>query len=104
MSKQHVLDFFQACAADEALLQHFNQKSLPELLLHARSRGFEFTQEDLTSVIGTMEVKIIMERRGEEINAYSTLWPQMWGKPRFQYVIEDLYSTFAKDELLQLAA
>ncbi len=99
MPKQNVLSFFQACADDHSLLQKFNPKSLPELMLHARSMGFDFTQDDLTSVIGAMEVYIIMERMGEEIDASSSLWPRMWGKPRFQYVIDELYRSFSQDEL-----
>ena len=101
MSKQHVLDFFQACADDNDLLQRYNSRSLPELLLHARNTGFDISQSDLTDVIGAMEVVTIMERRGEQIDANSSLWPQMWGKPRFQYVIDDLYRTFSEEELLQ---
>ena len=103
MSKQQVLNFFQACAEDSTLLQRFNSRSLPELLLHVRTMGYDFTQEDLTDVIGAMEVNLVMERMGEEINAYSSLWPKMWGKPRLQYVVDDLYRSFSKDELQQFS-
>lgn len=98
MSKQGVLNFFQACAEDERLLRQFNRKSLPELLLHARSRGFEFTREELASVIGAMEVHAITKRLREEINASSSLWPRMWGKPRLQYVIDALYQPLSEEE------
>lgn len=104
MSKQSVLDFFQACANDEAMLQRYSAKSLPELLLHARNGGYDINQSDLTDVIGAMEVDVIMVRRGEEIDANSSLWPQMWGKPRLHYVIDDLYRTYSTDELQQFLA
>ena len=103
MAKQNVLNFLQACANDAEMVQHFNGKSLPELLLHARSLGFDFTQSDLTDVIGAMEIHVIVVRMGEEINAYSSLWRRMWGKPRFQYVIDELYRTFSETELAKLA-
>jgi hypothetical protein len=103
MSKQNVLNFFQACADDEDLLQRFNRMSLPELLLHARSMGHDFMSQDLASVIGAMEVYAIMERAGEEINASSSLWPKMWGRPRLQYVIDELYRSFAAGELAAFA-
>jgi Nif11 domain len=101
--KQNVLNFFQACADDENVLQRFNRKSLPELMLHARSMGFDFTQDDLTSVIGAMEVYVITERMGEEINASSSLWAKMWGKPHMQYVIDELYRSFSEDERARFA-
>lgn len=103
MSKKNVIQFFNICANNERVLQKFNRKSLPELLFHARSMGFNFSQEELQGVIGPMEVQVIMGHDGEEINANSSLWPRMWGKPRFQYVIDDLYRTLSEDELAKIA-
>ncbi|RKH41375.1 Nif11-like leader peptide family natural product precursor [Corallococcus sicarius] len=104
MSRQGVLKFFQACVEDEGLLRRFNPKSLPELLLHARSSGFEFTRDELANVIGVMEAHTITERLHEEVNASSSLWPRMWGKPRLQYVIDELYLPFSEAERARFSA
>ena len=65
--------------------------------------GFRFTAGELTGVIGAMEVFTIMQKMGEEINAYSSLWPKMWGKPRLQYVVDELYTALSRQELAQFA-
>ena len=102
MSKQSVLDFFEACANDPDVMAHFTPLSASELILHARSAGYEFAVADIAEVIGAMEVHMIMERAGEAINASSSLWVKMWGKPRLQYVVDELYRTFSREELQQL--
>jgi hypothetical protein len=103
MSKQQVLDFFAACAADEAMLERYSTKQLPSLLLHVRLAGYDISQKDLTDVIGAMEVDVIMQRMGEQIDGNSSLWRQMWGRPRLRYVIDGLYRTYGEDELAQFA-
>lgn len=101
MSKQSVLDFFHACASDDVLLERYSSKPLPSLLLHARMDGYEISQEDLTDVIGAMEVDVIMQRLGEQIDGNSSLWRQMWGRRRLRYVVDALYRTYGEDELAQ---
>ena len=101
MPKENVINFLRACTNDTALLEKFERKNLPEVLLHAKSMGYRFTSEELSAVIGDMETKIITENMGEEINAYSSLWPKMWGKYRLQYVVEELFNTFSESELEQ---
>lgn len=101
MSKENVINFLRDCSRNNALLKKFNQKNLPEILLHAKSKGYNFTSEELTAVIGGMEIQIITERMGEEIDAYSSLWPKMWGKYRLQYVVEKLFDTFSESEIKQ---
>ncbi|MGF1574702.1 MAG: hypothetical protein ACFCU9_01960 [Cyanophyceae cyanobacterium] len=102
MSKPSVLALLHACAEDPSVLDHYSSLSLPELLLHARSAGYGFTREELSGVIGSMEVQVIMQRDGEDINAFSSLWRKMWGKRRLHYIVDDLYRTFSQDELDQL--
>ena len=104
MSKSNVLVFFKACSDDPELMGRYNSLSLLELVLHAKSAGYKFSSEELTSLVGSMEVHMIMQKMGEEINAYSSLWPMMWGKPRLQYVVDDLYSALSAEELTELAA
>ncbi|QHG20424.1 Nif11-like leader peptide family natural product precursor [Nostoc sp. ATCC 53789] len=101
MSKENVINFLRACTNDTALLEKFEQKNLPEVILHAKSLGYGFSSEELSAVIGSMEAQIITEKMGEEINAYSSLWQRMWGKYRLQYVVEELFRTFSNMELKQ---
>ena len=101
MSKENVINLFKACGKNPNLLEKFNQKNLPEVLLHAKSLGYNFTSDELTALLGSMETYIITNRMGEEINAYSSLWPKMWGKYRFQYVLEELINTFSEQEIEQ---
>ncbi len=101
MSKENVINFFGACSNDTALLDKFERKNLPEVLLHAKSIGYSFSSEELATVIGGMEAQIITQKMGEEINAYSSLWPRMWGKSRLQYIVRDLLPNFSDAELKQ---
>jgi predicted ribosomally synthesized peptide with nif11-like leader len=102
MSKENAINFLRACANNTALLEKLEQKDLPEVLLHAKSLGYSFTSEELAAVIGSMEIQIIIEKMGEEIDANSSLWRRMWGKFRLRYVVEELLSTFSDAELTQL--
>ena len=104
MSKTNVLAFFKDCTDNPDLIERFNDMSLLELVLHAKSTGYMFSSDDLTSLVGAMEVHMIMQKMGEEIDAYSSLWPMMWGKPRLQYVVDDLYNALSAEELTQLIA
>jgi hypothetical protein len=102
MSQENVIKFLRACSKDSALLEQFNHRNLPELLLHAKSMGYDFTIDELPAVVGAMEIHIIQNVMGEEVNANSSLWPRMWGKYRFQYVVEDIFNTLSEQELNQL--
>ncbi|MGL5925979.1 hypothetical protein [Chroococcidiopsis sp.] len=101
MSKESVIDFFRVCYRDTTLFAKFEQKNLPEVILHAKSLGYSFNGEELAEVIGGMEAQIITERMGEAIDANSSLWRRMWGKSRLQYVVEELFQTFSEAELKQ---
>jgi len=98
MSKSVVLDFLEDCSSKPDLLSRLNDRNLSELLFHAKALGFGFSAEDLTAVAGMMEWHIITEIQKEELNAYSSLWPRMWGKPRLQYVIDELFLKLKKEE------
>ena len=102
MSKIEVLDFFDFCASKLEIISRLNDRNLPELIFHAKVMGFNFSTEELTSVVGIMEWHIITKLMGEELNAYSSLWPRMWGKPRLQYVIDELYSRLSKDKWIDM--
>ena len=101
MSKENVINFFKVCTDDTILLEKFEQKNLPEILLHAKSLGYSFSSKELATIIGGMEVHIITQKMGEEINAYSSLWPRMWGKSRLEYIVQELLPNFSEAELKQ---
>ena len=104
MSKQNVIDFLRAVSLDSGLQEKFSVKNLAELLFHAKNLGYEFTREDLASVVGGMEETIILKKMKEKtVGSSSNLWPRMWGKYHFQYVIEDVLSYFSDQELEELA-
>jgi molybdopterin-guanine dinucleotide biosynthesis protein len=102
MSKENVINFFRDCSNDSALLEKFEQKNLPEILLHTKSLGYSFSSEEIATVIGDMEAQVITQKMGEEIDAYSSLWRKMWGKSRLQYVVKELLLHFSEAELKQL--
>lgn len=102
MSKKTVINFYKFCSKNPKMIERFNNKSLPELILHARIMGYDFTQEELASTLGAMEVYIITKQMGEQIDAYSSLWPKMWGKYRFEYVINELFKSLSDEELLEI--
>ena len=101
MSKENVINFLHLCSENAEIVEKFYQKNLPEIILHAKSIGYSFSSEELAEIIGAMEAYIIMNRMGEEINANSSLWPKMWGKYRFQYILEELFNSFTEQELKQ---
>ncbi|MDJ0693713.1 Nif11-like leader peptide family natural product precursor [Mastigocoleus sp. MO_188.B34] len=103
MSKQNVIDFFRAISVNSKLQEKFNARNLAELIFHANNLGYEFTREDLASVIGRIEETVILKKIKEKtIGSRSKLWPKMWGKYHFQYVIEVLMSYFSEEELKEL--
>lgn len=102
MSKIKVLDFLDFCASKSEINSRINDRNLPELIFHAKVMGYNFSAEELTSVVGTMEWHIITKLMSEELNAYSSLWPRMWGKPRLQYVIDELYARLSKDKWIDM--
>ena len=98
MSKENIFTFFEACAQDDTLLTKMEHFSLPELLFHVRNHGYYIVQQDLVDLIGAMEAHIIMEREGEQIDAFSSLWPRMYGQTRLRYVVTELYQTLSAEE------
>lgn len=102
--KPGAVDFLLACAADPRLAEGFNARSLPELLFHARTLGYSFSGRELAAVVGALERHLITERMGQKLDARSGLWVRMWGKPRFQYVVEELVKSFSAAEVRALAS
>ncbi|MCC5644492.1 Nif11-like leader peptide family natural product precursor [Nostoc sp. CHAB 5824] len=101
MSKQDVVNLFKAASQNSDLLQKFNVRSLEELLFHAKNIGYNFSREELADVIGGMEATLILQKMGEKIDGRSSLWPKMWAKYHFHYIIEDVFLKFSEQELKQ---
>jgi hypothetical protein len=91
MSKIGVLNFLEFCSLNEKSLYRLSDRNLSELIFHAKALNFHFTVEEITAVLGSMEWHVITVIDKEELNAYSSLWPRMWGKSRLHYVIEELF-------------
>jgi len=102
MTKLTVLNFLDYCASHEKTMERLFDRNLPELIFHAKSLNFPFTVEDLTAVVGSMEWHVITVLHQEELNAYSSLWPKMWGKPRLQYVIDELFLPLGKEKWMRI--
>ncbi len=104
MSRTSVVSFLRACANDKSLLESFNPRNLPELLFHAKAKGYSFSTGDLAAVVGGMEAHVITEKLKEEINGSSQLWPRMWGKPHLQYVVDALIGSLSEQEIDKVVA
>ncbi|ACK73066.1 hypothetical protein PCC7424_4706 [Gloeothece citriformis PCC 7424] len=102
MSQKSVIDFYKTCSQNPHLIENLKQKNFPELILMTRMMGYDFTGEELAATVGAMEVYTITQKMGEAIDAYSSLWPKMWGKSRLEYIINELFNNLSNEELLQL--
>lgn len=102
MAKLAVLDFLAFCSSNTEISERLIDRNLSELIFHAKALNFHFTVEELTAVLGSMEWHVITVINQEELNAYSSLWPKMWGKSRLQYVIDELFLSLGKEKWVQL--
>ena len=101
MSKENVINLFKAANQSPDLMAKFNVRSLEELLFHAKNLGYDFSREKLASVVGGLEATFIMQKLNEQVGSRSSLWPRMWAKYHFQYLVEDVFRGFSEQELQQ---
>ena len=92
MSVKNAARFFEKCAAQPKMLARYETMPLPDMLFAASCEGYSFNVGDLSKLIGGMEVWRIMQVDKEEIDGQSTLWCHMWGRSRFDYVVNELWS------------
>lgn len=107
MSGESFLAFLTAVRGDSAMLARYDQRDLEQLLFHAKNDGFEFTADDVTTVVGRLEINIILTKDHEEVDGNSSLWREMWGRPYLDYVVEHVIARHTDAEirsLLQLEA
>ena len=92
MSVKNAALFFEKCAAQPKMLARYEIMPVPDMLFAASCEGYAFNVDDLSKLIGGMEVWRIMQVDKQEINGESTLWRYMWGRSRLDYVVNELWS------------
>ncbi|MFC0544850.1 Nif11-like leader peptide family natural product precursor [Kutzneria chonburiensis] len=107
MSAESFLAFLTAVRSDAAMSARYGRRDLGQLLFHAKNDGFDFTAEDVTAVVGQLEINIIVAKDGEAVDGNSSLWRDMWGRPYLDYVVGHVIARHTDKEirsLLRLAA
>lgn len=87
MSIESVLRFFTAARDDPAMVARYDQRSLSQLLFHARNDGFDFSAWDLAEVAGRIEASIILTKDRDPYDGTARLWRQMWGRYHLGYLV-----------------
>lgn len=90
MSLESALKFFTAARDDAAMVARYDQRSLTQLLFHARNDGFDFTAWDLAEVAGRIEASIILSKDRDPYDGTARLWRQMWGHYHLGYLVEQV--------------
>ncbi|MFI9595358.1 hypothetical protein [Nonomuraea sp. NPDC052265] len=74
------------------------------MLFHASDEGFRFTAEELVSVVGALEIEVIVAKDGESVDGGSALWRHMWGRRYLDYLLDHVVARFDEEELRGFAA
>ena len=90
MSLESALKFFTAARDDPGMVARYDQRSLSQLLFHARNDGFDFTAWDLAEVAGRIEASIILSKDRDPYDGTARLWRQMWGRYHLGYIVEQV--------------
>jgi hypothetical protein len=102
MSGESFLAFLTAVRDDPAMAARYDRRDLVQLLFHAKNDGFEFTADDVTAVVGQLEINVIVHKDHETVDGDSSLWRQMWGRPYLDYVVGHLLARHTDDEIRAL--
>ena len=103
MSLDSALKFFVAARNDPAMVARYDQRSLSELLFHAKNDGFDFSAWDLAEVAGRIEASIILTKDRDPYDGTARLWRQMWGRYHLGYLVDQV-RRHTDDELNSLLA
>jgi hypothetical protein len=103
MSGQGFVDFLKDLRDDPRALDRYRRRDAGQLLFHARNEGYDFTAEDVASVMGPMEWVVVTEKDRQAMDGSSALWRRMWGKTHLDYFVEDVVGRFTDDELAGFA-
>jgi hypothetical protein len=88
MSHKSFLEFLVAARDSAAVRIRYAPRNLPQLLLHARNEGFDFTGDDVADVAGALEADVIVRLDAEPFDGTSGLWRRMWGVYHLDYLVE----------------
>jgi hypothetical protein len=102
MSRRSFLEFLLAVRDDPAWRARYDPRDLTRLVFHARNDGFDFTAEDVASVVGVLEASVIVAKDRDPFDATSRLWRQMWGAYHLEYLVDSVVSRHSDDELRSL--
>ncbi len=102
MAQQSVVDFLSALGGNAAMLARYNQRNLPQLLFHAKNDGFDFTAEELETVVGKLEANVILNKDHDPFDGTSRLWREMWGRYHLEYLVNQVVRRHTDEELRAL--
>jgi hypothetical protein len=102
VSQESFLEFLSAAHASAAVLAHYNQRNLDEVIFHAKNEGFGFTADEVADVVGKLEANVILTKDLESYNGSSQLWRQMWGRRHFEYLITRVVDRHTDEEMKSL--
>lgn len=102
MSRGGFVDFLVAVRDDPAMRARYDPRDLTRLVFHARNDGFDFTAEDVASVVGALEANVIVAKDADAFDATSRLWRRMWGAYHLQYLVDSVVARHTDEELRTL--
>jgi len=102
MSAESFLSFLNAVRDDGAMLARYSRRDLVQLLFHAKNEGFDFDAQDITTVVGGLEINIVLTKDHEDVDGDSSLWREMWGRPYLEYVVDHVLARHTDDEVRAL--
>jgi hypothetical protein len=102
MSRRSFLDFLLAARDSAAVRARYSPRNLAQLLFHARNDGFDFTADDVASVVAALEANVIVAKDGENFDGTSRLWRRMWGAYHLEYLVDSVVRRHTDDELRAL--
>lgn len=104
MSRKNFVDFLLLLKSDPAKLAVYDTRNLAQFSFHAHNEGFQFSKADIDEVVGELEFKAISAKDNEAVGADSSLWRDMWGRRRVDYLINKLMPRFTGEELAALGS
>ncbi len=90
MSLASALNFLTAARDNPAMVARYDQRSISQLLFHAKNDGFVFSAWDLAEVAGRIEASIILTKDRDPYDGTARLWRQMWGRYHLGYIVEQV--------------
>jgi hypothetical protein len=99
MAQSEFVRFLRAMRDDQWLLAAYDERSLPQVLFHARGEGFDFEQADAEEVIGRLEYDLVTVGDAQPFDGSSSLWRHMWGRRYLGYLVDHVVRRYPDDRL-----